>query len=118
MTRETALKMAGLPGDTSQPTELGDWPGRWMRETPTVEHHPKGRELAWVVRGHPFTRPVLAKTNVGVTRAGKVFKPFVVVQIMADGFYGRPLHATQSDVAGLEWLGPILMPNAVLGLVE
>ena len=99
-------------GHVCSTAELGGWPGRWMRETPAVDHHPNGRELAWVVRGHPFTRPVLARTNVGVTRSGKSFKPFVVVQIMADGFYGLHLHSTQPEIEGLEWLGPILMPNA------
>lgn len=92
--------------------ELGNWPGQWVQDAPTVGQHPKGRELAWVVRGHPFTRPVLARTSVGVKKSIRGFEPFVVVQIMADGFYGLHLHATQHEVSGLEWLGPLLIPDS------
>jgi hypothetical protein len=46
-----------------------EWPGHWMPVAPRVEDHPEGAELAWLARGHPFTRPVLARSNVGLKRA-------------------------------------------------
>ena len=98
-----------------------EWPGHWTRVAPRVADHPQGAELAWMARGHPFNRPVIARSNVGVRRtpdwayesptikAGRHEK-FVRVELMADGFHGQ-----DASVFGwfrdLEWLGPLVLPN-------
>lgn len=99
-----------------------EWPGLWWSKVPPqVEDHPQGRELAWMARGHPFNRPVIARSNVGVKfirpqgiGGGQIIKPtygpFVRVELMSDGFHGV-------DASGfgwfrdLEWLGPLVLPN-------
>lgn len=101
-----------------------EWPGHWTRVAPRVEDHPQGSELAWMARGYPFTRPVLARSNVGVKcispqgmGGGQIIQPtygpFVRVELMADGLHGQQA----SDYAwfrDLEWLGPLVLPNGVL----
>jgi hypothetical protein len=42
-----------------------EWPGEWSKTAPQVADHPPGAELVWAVRGEPFTRPILARSNVG-----------------------------------------------------
>ena len=95
---------------------------------PQVEDHPQGRELAWMARGHPFNRPVIARSNVGVKfirpqgiGGGQIIKPtygpFVRVELMSDGFHGV-------DASGfgwfrdLEWLGPLVLPNVRANLTK
>lgn len=99
-----------------------EWPGHWARLAPRVDDHPEGAELAWMARGHPFTRPVLARSNVGVKRVspqgidgGQIIKPtyerFVRVELMAHGFHG--VDASEYGwFRDLEWLGPLVLPNA------
>lgn len=94
-----------------------EWPGTWSRVAPQVEDHPEGAELAWLARGYPFTRPVLARSNVGVKRAPtwEAFEPkferFARVELMADGFHGQQA-ADFGWFRDLEWLGPLVLPNA------
>ena len=88
-----------------------EWPGEWRTEPPTIAEHAGGRELAWLVRGYPFTRPVLARSNVGVRRLKtehKSYGPFVFFELLADGFHRTPLEP--ESMPGLEWNGPLLMP--------
>ena len=94
-----------------------EWPGHWTRVAPRVEDHPQGSELAWIARGYPFTRPVLARSNVGVKRAPTwvAMEPkheqFVRVELMADGFHGQDASA-YGWFRDLEWLGPLVLPSA------
>ena len=106
-----------------------EWPGLWWSKVPPqVEDHPQGRELAWMARGHPFNRPVIARSNVGVKfirpqgiGGGQSIKPtygpFVRVELMSDGFHGV-------DASGfgwfrdLEWLGPLVLPNVRANLTK
>lgn len=99
-----------------------EFAGEWTKLAPRVEEHRNGVELVWFVRGYPFTRPVVARSNVGVKdlgshelEAGRViarsYGPFVRVELMADGYHGQQA----SDYGWfkyLEWLGPIVVPNA------
>ena len=88
------------------------WPGAWTRTAPRVEDHPEVTELVWVVRGHPFTRAVVARTNVAIRVPGFAAKAERVVraELMADGLYGV-------DASGypwfhrLEWRGPMSVPR-------
>jgi hypothetical protein len=81
-----------------------------------VEDHPEGAELAWLARGYPFTRPVVARSNVGVRRkpAWVAMEPqyeqFVRVELMADSFHGQDASAF-GWFRDLEWLGPLVLPN-------
>lgn len=91
------------------------WPGEWTTTAPSVEDHRDGAELVWVVRGYPFTRPVVARTNIGVRYResdGKVvhFVHFVRVELMADGHHG--IDASKFPwIADLEWRGPMAVPR-------
>lgn len=101
-----------------------EWPGTWTRVAPRVEDHPShpaGAELAWLARGYPFNRPVLARTNVGARKVAtpgavaagpniaSVYERFVRVELMADGFHG--LQASDFGwYRDLEWLGPLAVP--------
>ena len=89
-----------------------DWPGEWSKAAPSVEDHREGAELVWVVRGYPFTRPVVARTNIGVRYResdGKVIY-FVRVELMADGHHG--IDASKFPwIADLEWRGPVVIPE-------
>lgn len=98
-----------------------EWPGTWTRVAPRVEDHPSGAELAWLARGYPFNRPVLARTNVGVRKVAmpgavaagpniaSAYERFVRVELMADGFHG--LQASDFGwYRDLEWLGPLAVP--------
>ena len=89
-----------------------DWPGEWSKAAPRVEDHPEATELVWVVRGHPFTRAVVARTNIGVRYRksdGKV-SHFVRVELMADGHHG--IDASKFPwFADLEWRGPLVIPE-------
>jgi len=93
-----------------------EWPGHWTRVAPRVEDHPEGAELAWLARGYPFTRPVVARSNVGVRRkpAWVAMEPqyeqFVRVELMADSFHGQDASAF-GWFRDLEWLGPLVLPN-------
>ena len=95
-----------------------EWPGEWTKEAPRVSDHPPGAELAWLVRGHPFTRPVIARTNVGVGRlsqsTGRAYAPFVRVELMADGFHGQQA-SDYGFFKDLEWLGPVALHNTNSG---
>ena len=88
------------------------WPGAWTRTAPRVEDHCEGAELVWVVRGYPFTRAVVARTNIGVCYResdGKVIH-FVRVELMADGHHG--IDASKFPwIADLEWRGPMAVPR-------
>lgn len=92
-----------------------DWPGEWRKDPSSVaEHHPQGAELAWIVRGYPFTRPVLALSNVEVRKLATPFTaygPFVRVELMAGGFHEVDVSAI-SWFLDLEWLGPLRIPPA------
>ena len=80
---------------------------------PAVADHSNGAELAWVARGWPFTRPVLARSSVGVRQLpvpGVAYGPFVRVEIMAGGLAGQDASA-YPWFTGLEWLGPVLIPG-------
>jgi hypothetical protein len=100
-------------------SETQEWPGHWTRVAPRVEDHPQGAELAWIARGYPFNRPVLARSNVGVKRAPAwvamepQYEQFVRVELMADGFHGQDV-SVFGWFRDLEWLGPLVLPN-VLG---
>ena len=77
-----------------------------------MKDHPPGAELVWAVRGHPFTRPILARTNVGarVPGFGAKAEKFVYVELMADGFRG--VHAGRYGFFNaLEWRGPLVLPS-------
>lgn len=90
-----------------------DWPGEWTKVAPQVADHPPGAELVWAVRGEPFTRPILARSNVGVRIPGFAAKAekFVYVELMAEGFHG--VHAGRYGFFDeLEWRGPLMLPNA------
>jgi hypothetical protein len=88
------------------------WPGAWTRTAPRVEDHCEGAELVWVVRGHPFTRAVVARTSVMVFYPGHdgMVTRAVRVELMADGLHGV-------DASGypwfhrLEWRGPMAIPE-------
>ena len=92
------------------------WPGNWRYAPPTVDEHLPGEELAWVARGYPFNRPVLARSDVGVRKRletlppGAPFERFVRVELMADGFHGQDASAF-GWFQGLEWLGPVALPR-------
>ena len=91
-----------------------EWPGEWTHKAPQVADHPPGAELVWAVRGHPFTRPILARTNVGARVPGFAAKAekFVYVELMAEGFHGT--HAGRYVFFdSLEWMGPLVLPNAI-----
>jgi hypothetical protein len=93
-------------------TQIHDWPGEWTPIAPQVADHPPGAELVWAVRGHPFTRPVLARTNVGARVPGFAAKAekFVYFELMANGFHGVDAkHYPFFDA--LEWRGPLVLPN-------
>jgi len=93
-----------------------DWPGEWTHVAPKVADHPPGAELVWAVRGSPFTRPILARTNVGVRVQGFASKTekFVYCELMAEGFHG--VHAGRYGFFDeLEWRGPLVLPNANWG---
>ena len=95
--------------------KTNDWSGEWTHEAPQVADHPPGAELVWAVRGEPFTRPILARTNVGSRVPGFAAKAekFVYVELMAEGFHG--VHAGRYGFfEGLEWCGPLVLPNAEL----
>lgn len=70
-----------------------DWLGTWRSQSPQVDEHPLGAQLVWAVFGHPFNRPVLARSNVGVSRelgrADQAYAAFVYVELLADGFHGQ-----------------------------
>lgn len=87
------------------------WPGCWSVVKPQISEHAPGVEYAWAVRGHPFTRPVLARTNVGVHKTKSGYEKFVVTQIMADGWHGVTLPPEAPILDGLEWSGPVMLPN-------
>lgn len=94
-------------------TQIHDWPGDWTKVAPQVADHPPGAELVWAVRGEPFTRPILARSNVGARIPGFAAKAekFVYVELMADGFHG--VHAgSYGFFDELEWRGPLMLPNA------
>jgi hypothetical protein len=101
--------------------DMHEWPGHWTNQAPRVEDHHEGAYLAWMVRGYPFTRPVLARSNVGAKcirpqgmGGGQIippkYGPFVRVELMADSFHGQDASA-YGWFRDLEWLGPIVMPN-------
>lgn len=94
-------------------TQIHDWPAVWTKVAPQVADHPPGAELVWAVRGAPFTRPILARSNVGARIPGFAAKAekFVYVELMADGFHG--VHAgSYGFFDELEWRGPLVLPNA------
>ena len=94
-------------------TQVHDWPGEWTHTAPQVADHPPGAELVWAVRGEPFTRPILARSNVGARVPGFAAKAekFVYVELMAEGFHG--VHAGRYGFFNeLEWCGPLVLPNA------
>lgn len=96
-----------------QASELTEWPGQWRQLPPQVDEHPDGAELGWVVRGHPFNRPVLARSNVGVRKLASPesgFGPFVRVELMADGMHGQQA-SDHAWFGGLEWRGPLVLPK-------
>ena len=89
-----------------------DWPGEWTKTAPTVEDHSIGAELVWVVRGYPFTRAVVARTNVAVRVPGFAAKAerFVRAELMADGHHG--IDASKRPwFADFEWRGPLVIPE-------
>mgnify|MGYP000010494289 CR=1 FL=1 len=97
------------------------WPGNWRYAPPTVDEHLPGEELAWVARGYPFNRPVLARSNVGVRKRPyevdpeteeirPLFEQFVRVELMADSFHGQDANLF-GWFKGLEWLGPVALPR-------
>lgn len=93
------------------------WPGTWSNLGPQVVDHRQEGELAWLVRGYPFTHAVLARSNVAVKylgptslQAGPViacnYGQVVRVELMAEGFHD--VDATPYGwFADLEWLGPL-----------
>lgn len=88
------------------------WPGAWTRVAPRVDDHPECTELAWMVRGGPFTRPVIARSSVGVRQTtDSGFERFVYVEVMADGLHGMGI-AAFDWFRQLEWLGPVVLPGA------
>ena len=93
--------------------QVPGWPGEWTRTAPKVTDHPPGAELVWAVRGEPFTRPVIARSNVGARVPGFAAKAekFVYVELMADGFHGVDAKRYPFFDA-LEWRGPLLLPAA------
>ena len=90
-----------------------EWPGEWTKVAPQVADHPPDAELVWAVRGHPFTRPILARTNVGARVLGFPAKAekFVYIELMAEGFHGVDA-ARYGFFDELEWCGPLVLPNA------
>lgn len=89
-----------------------EWPGEWKKTAPQVADHPPNAELVWAVRGHPFTRPVLARSSVGVRLPPLAYKAenFVYVELMAESFHG--VHAgAYGFFKDLEWLGPLTLPQ-------
>ena len=93
-------------------TQIHNWPGKWTHVAPQVTDHPPGAELVWAVRGHPFTRPILARSNVGVRTSAITCRPekFVYVELMAEGFHG--VHAGRYGFFDeLEWRGPLVLPS-------
>jgi len=93
---------------------LTEWPGEWRKLPPQVDEHPDGGELGWVVRGHPFNRPVLARSNVGVRKLSPPesgYGPFVRVELMADGLHGQQA-SEHPWFDALEWRGPLVLPGA------
>ena len=96
-------------------TQTHEWPGQWTKTAPQVADHPPGAELVWAVRGHPFTRPILARSNVGarIQRFASKGARFVYVELMAEGFHG--VHAGHYGFfESLEWRGPLVLPNAAM----
>ena len=89
-----------------------DWPGEWTRSAPKVEDHLKGAELVWAVRGYPFTRTLVARSNVAVRVPGFAAKAerFVRMELMADGQHGVDASA-YPWFADLEWRGPLVLPE-------
>jgi hypothetical protein len=91
-----------------------EWPGEWSKTAPQVADHPPGAELVWAVRGEPFTRPILARSNVGarIQRFASKGERFVYVELMAEGFHG--VHAGHYGFfESLEWRGPLVLPSAM-----
>ena len=91
-----------------------EWPGEWSKTAPQVADHPPGAELVWAVRGEPFTRPILARSNVGarIQRFASKGERFVYVELMAEGFHG--VHAGHYGFFDeLEWRGPLVLPSAM-----
>lgn len=98
-------------------TDPYKWPGEWTTTPPKVSDHPIGSELVWVVRGHPFTRPVLARSSVGSRIPGSFVakaENFVYVELMAEGFHGTNA-SSYGFFNDLEWRGPLLLPSATTG---
>lgn len=94
--------------------QIHEWPGEWTKIAPKVSDHTTGAELVWAVRGKPFTRPILARSNVGSRIPGFAAKAekFVYIELMADGFYGVSA-GNYPFFAALEWRGPLLLPDSV-----
>ena len=93
--------------------KMHEWPGEWTKVAPQVDDHPPGAELVWAVRGEPFTRPILARSNVGTRVTGFAAKAekFVYVELMSEAFHG--VHAGHYGFFDkLEWCGPLVLPNA------
>jgi hypothetical protein len=96
-------------------TQSNKFPGEWRKHGPTIEEHAPSAELVWVVRGHPFTRPVIARSSVSarlfrVPPRSSYVADFIYIQLMAEGFHD--VNASQYPfLKDLEWLGPLELPK-------
>jgi len=83
-----------------------------MNQLPPLPENPRLVQVYKTTGGEPFTRPIIARTNVGARVAGFAAKAekFVYVELMAEGFHGT--HAGNYGFFNrLEWRGPLLLPK-------
>lgn len=92
---------------------MSKFPKGWRKDPPHLTDHHPGDELVWAVRGHPFNRPVIAQTNVGVRKTDDGYERFVVTRFLSDGFCGVNLYPENPILHGLEWRGPIVIPKGL-----